>query len=247
MREIRDDADLQQLYATGRGLIYNDFSGHGAGGKDYNVLHAARCQWVTKSNTKVRKYFFASLEEAFAWLSQNRGREGLSWKRCGSCHAEAQPAAGQMSEKPAESRSEPQGSGGIFVEREAEAILVKHLRDNGYKVAQQVRVHSGFIDIEATGRDGRWVIEVKGEDKGGYTSAEMNFQIGVGQMVARMTNPEACYALAIPWTPDFVKVLKKYKGSIGFERLGLWLFVIRRDGQVTRHDPKGVSSLLGES
>lgn len=80
------------------------------------------------------------------------------------------------------------------------------------------------------------MIEVKGEDKGGYTSAEMNFQIGIGQIVSRMTDPRINYAFVFPMTSDFKKVLRKYKGSVGFERLDLYFFVIHRDGKVDKYD-----------
>ena len=77
------------------------------------------------------------------------------------------------------------------------------------------REPSGYPDIVAEGPDGKWVIEVKGEDSGGYTSAEMNFQIGLGQIMCRMTDKNTQYGLAFPSTTDFKKVLRKYNGSDG--------------------------------
>ena len=125
---------------------------------------------------------------------------------------------------------------GPFTETEAEKILLQYLKDNNYKVRRQVRVASDIVDVVAEGPDGRWFIEVKGEDKGGYTSAEMNFQMGVGQIMSRMTDPRVSYALAFPMTSDFKKVLRKYKGSLGFERLNLYFFVIHRGGKVDKYD-----------
>lgn len=61
--------------------------------------------------------------------------------------------------------------------------------------------------------------------------------MGVGQIVSRMTDPRVSYALAFPMTSDFKKVLRKYKGSVGFERLNLHFFVIHRDGKVDKYDP----------
>ncbi len=231
MKVIRSNSELGKLNDAGVGLIYNDFSGRGSKGKDYNVLHAASCKWVVRSNVNVPKYFFKDLKEAIRWLQRNRGREGKSWKRCGTCHAEAsrvfrvhlnqsQLARGER----VSTRSE------VFTEKEAEKILVQHLNSNGYRTRRQVRVSSGLIDVVADGPDGRWVIEVKGEDKGGYTSAEMNFQIGLGQLMSRMKHDDAKYGLAFPLTRDFVKVLHKYKGSLAFKKLGIHLVSVKNDG-----------------
>ena len=87
MRQIASQEELEEFHAGGAGLIYNDFSGKGAGGAQYNVLHAADCFWVARSNTNVRKLFFESLAEAIEGLEENRGPEGRNWKRCGSCRA----------------------------------------------------------------------------------------------------------------------------------------------------------------
>jgi len=132
----------------------------------------------------------------------------------------------------------------VFREPVVEEMLIDHLKQAGYCVVTRPRVPSGYPDIVAEGPEGKWLIEVKGEDKGGYTSAEMNFQMGLGQIMTRMTDKNARYGLAFPWTPDFKKVLRKYRGSDGFERLGLSLFVVHRDGRVIRYDATGFSDLL---
>jgi len=87
MKLIANNAELEQLHLAGKGLIYNDFSGKGSHGKNYNILHAASCGWILKSNVNVRKYFFGSIDEAIKWLRKNRGEEGENWKRCGTCKA----------------------------------------------------------------------------------------------------------------------------------------------------------------
>ena len=229
MKFIGSNAELEQLHSAGEGLIFNDFSGKGPRGKDYNVLHAASCNWVARSNVNVRKYFFSNLDEAIKWLRKNRGEEGENWKRCGTCQARAFVQA----------RTRP------FTEELVEKILIQYLKGRGYKVRQQVLVAGGKVDVSAEGQGGHWLIEVKGEDRGGYISAEMNFQIGVGQIVSRMTEPEVKYALAFPMTSDFKRVLRKYKGSLGFERLNLQFFVIHRDGKVDEYDAAAMKTLIG--
>jgi len=247
MKKIRSNSELEKLHSAGVGLIYNDFSGRGSKGKDYNVLHSASCGWVVRSNVNVPKYFFSNIDEAIKWLRRNRGKEGKNWKRCGTCKAEARPASQISSQTESISKVDriPMQSK-VFTESEAEGILIQHLNSNGYRVRRQVRVASGLIDVVADGPDGRWVIEVKGEDRGGYGSAEMNFQIGLGQLMSRMTHSDAKYGLAFPLTSDFARVLRKYKGSLAFERLGIHLIPVKRDGTCRMNAPNEVLRFLEE-
>jgi len=135
----------------------------------------------------------------------------------------------------------------VFRENEVLSILVRYLKDNGWKVKEQIRVNGGSIDIGAD-REGKiLLIEAKGEDKGGYTSAEMNFQIGLGQLMSRMKHHEAEYGLAFPLTKDFIKVLAKYKGSFAFEKLGLYLISVAREGGCRLISPKEASKFLEET
>jgi len=112
MRQIASQEELEELHAAGVGLIYNDFSGLGAGGAQYNVLHAAGCHWVARSNTNVRKLFSDSLAEAIEWLNANRGPENKNWKRCRSCRpttqAVADPRGASVNTTPRSSSSAPQ-------------------------------------------------------------------------------------------------------------------------------------------
>jgi Holliday junction resolvase len=60
----------------------------------------------------------------------------------------------------------------VFREPAVEEILIGHLKQSGYRVVTRPPAPSGYPDIVADGPDGKWVIEVKGEDSGGYTSAD---------------------------------------------------------------------------
>ena len=82
MKEINTDTELQEIYTSKKGFVFNDFSGMGASGKEYNVLHKASCNWILKSNTNVHKIFFENELNAKEWLHSNR--EG-NWKHCGTC------------------------------------------------------------------------------------------------------------------------------------------------------------------
>jgi hypothetical protein len=97
---VRDDDELASLHRAGTGLIYNDFSGQGATGAQYNVLHTTRCSWVAKQKASVRKIFFATTPEALAWLTAHRGTEGKNWKRCGRCRAEIDSILCAASQEP---------------------------------------------------------------------------------------------------------------------------------------------------
>jgi hypothetical protein len=100
-----------------------------------------------------------------------------------------------------------------------EALVVTHLaaylRAEGYEVSEQAQVHNGTADLLATRGGETWLIEVKGEDTGGYTSAEMALQMGFGQLLSRMAEPSWLYGLALPDTPDFRRALAKYAGGFG--------------------------------
>jgi len=247
MRSIRSNSELESLHSAGVGFIYNDFSGRGSKGKDYNVLHIASCRWIVRSNVNVAKYFFSNIDEAIKWLLRNRGGEGKNWKRCGTCKAEARPLSQVSPEtKPADKVEQVPVPSKVFREKEVEKFLIKHLNSNGYRVLRQVRVASGLIDVVAEGPDGRWLIEAKGEDRGGYTSAEMNFQMGLGQLMSRMKRSDAKFGLAFPLTKDFTKVLRKYKGSLAFEKLGIYLIPVKRDGSCRLISPLEILSFLEE-
>ena len=134
----------------------------------------------------------------------------------------------------------------VFREREVLSILVRYLKENGWTVKEQIRVKGGSIDIGAEKEGKTLLIEAKGEDRGGYGTAEMNFQIGLGQVMSRMKHHEAEYGLAFPLTRDFTKVLRKYKGSFAFEKLGIYLLPVARDGTCHLIPPNEVLKFLEE-
>lgn len=93
MRRIETQTELSQLHARGLGFIYNDYAGTGASASRYNVLHRASCPWILRSRASIPKYYAANLRQAEDWLEAHRGKEGVGWKRCGSCRTRsAQPS-----------------------------------------------------------------------------------------------------------------------------------------------------------
>ena len=61
MERITSDARFREICRAGRGVVYNDFSGRGASGAQYNVGHAASCTWLRRSNVGVAKLWFAAM------------------------------------------------------------------------------------------------------------------------------------------------------------------------------------------
>ena len=133
-----------------------------------------------------------------------------------------------------------------FTESRVEDFLQPWLEAKGYVVKKQVRVPNGIIDMIAHSPSEKWVIEAKGEDRGGYNSAEMNFRIGISQLCSRMESDRSktTYCLAIPTTPHFTKVLKKHRNFLVFEQMSIWLLVADETGTITLVEPTAVHSYV---
>jgi hypothetical protein len=119
--------------------------------------------------------------------------------------------------------------GGVIKENEVVAALKRGLKQDGWAVKDHVKLASGFADLVADKDGVSFIIEAKGEDKGGFPVAEMNFQMGLGQLMARMSDVNRKYGLAFPSTPDFIRVLQKYEKSFAFKALDIYLFVTGSD------------------
>lgn len=247
MKRIASNEELAGVHNRGLGLVYNDFTK--AGSPKYNVLHAAWCPWLAKSNITYDKIFFESEHEAVSWLEENRGMEGEGWKRCGGpCYAKTRTQASAEYTKHSVAQTirgtslkettEP------FTEDNVQSILTNYLRKQGYEINTRVPCPSGYIDLVATKGGQSIIVEVKGEDQGGYTSAEMNFQMGFGQIISRMIDPKARYALAIPITNHYLRVLRKYRDSFGLMRLDCSFFLIHEDGDVESYTAEGLSKFI---
>jgi hypothetical protein len=87
MEQIGDEGRLHDLIRGGEGYIYNEFEG-GAGGALYSRLHWAGCGTLARANLSYPKRFFSTYREAEAWLTPNRGPNGVGWLPCAICGAE---------------------------------------------------------------------------------------------------------------------------------------------------------------
>lgn len=261
IRQIANDEKLLALHNKNAGYIYNDYRGATERGASGNVLHHAGCRHIENSNTKYPKFFFARFDEAIDWLKNNRGQEGTGWRRCACCSEEFPVSANNLNSESVigvpvlvpilvpttcpslstdNSMSEAEKP---FAESLVEEFLVTWLQSRDYKVKKRVRVSNGIIDLVATHSGMEWVVEVKGEDRGNFNTAEMNFRVGVTQLCSRISTRENReYALAIPLTPKFRKVLIKQEQFEIFQQMRLWLFVVSPDGTVSKIPPDDVQA-----
>jgi len=246
--KIKSEDELYKLYNANRGFIFNYFTDGKTADKN-NILHAAGCDWMKNSNLTYAKYFFKTIEEAEECLKRELGDQDVRWKKCDSCSALGQPFLEDIEQilvKETEIKSNIKKDNGIFKESIVQNILVNYLKKKGYNIKEMHKVTNGIIDIVADRNNEFIVIEVKGEDRGGYTSAEMNFQIGIGQILSRMTNQNVIYALAFPLTSDFKKVLKKYKNTSGLQKLKLFFYIIKEDNNVEYCDSESLVEMIGD-
>jgi len=136
----------------------------------------------------------------------------------------------------------------LFRERDVQEILCRWFANKGYVVVQKClddpanftdirncRTSTVFgIDIVAQRGTEKWIVEVKGETKGGTAAGDVDLMCGIGQLLTYMRKLDANihYAIAIPNTTHFANALKKLRKSIAITKLNLSLFLINPDGTV---------------
>ena len=78
-----------------------------------------------------------------------------------------------------------------------------------------------------------WIIEVKGETKGGKAAAISNFYYGIGQIITRMSviSTNVNYALAVPNTDNFAAPVKKFLNSPALQILNLTIILVQPNGR----------------
>lgn len=142
----------------------------------------------------------------------------------------------------------------LFREQAVQGILCKWFENRGYIVVQRCiddpisfddirncRTSKVFgIDIVAQKDREKWVVEVKGETKGGTASGDVDLMCGVGQLLTyvKRFDDNIHYAIAIPNTTHFANVLKRLRKSVAIVKLKLNLFLIEPDGTVVLKEPE---------
>jgi len=59
-----------------------------------------------------------------------------------------------------------------------------------------------------------------------------------------MSDPDATYAIAFPMTPDYMKVLRTFRGSLAFERLNVVFYLVTRSGEVREIEAREVPAWI---
>jgi hypothetical protein len=131
-------------------------------------------------------------------------------------------------------------------EKAVQKLLVNSMRRQGYQVVEQCLddptefdditecATSNIFGIDVVGQKGKvlWVIEVKGQPKGGTASCHSVFMAGIAQILTRMTkmSPDIHYGLAIPNTDMFVPAVRKFIRLPIMRLLNLSIILIQEDG-----------------
>jgi hypothetical protein len=208
VERIANEHRFRSICDDGRGAVFNDFSGHAASGAQYNVLHAASCRWLARSNLAVPKIWFEDLSTATDWLVRERGAEGRAWKRCATCRARGSSTPPSRSADRPTSPSQPDIPGG---------------RDPGYLIAADAagsRVDawsSTRLPFEPTGTMLLF--------RAGLRSAVAHLSAASGQAL------HALYTSPLGGRFDIENALLYNVGTSAFERsAGFELVVERRTG-----------------
>ena len=127
-------------------------------------------------------------------------------------------------------------------------LLVSNLREQGWQVVEQciddptefdditLCKTSSIFGIDVVAKKGKvlWVIEVKGQPKGGAASCYSVFMAGIAQILTRMTrlSPDIHYGLAIPNTDLMASPVRKFIGLPFMRLLNLSIILIEKDGSI---------------
>ncbi len=86
------------------------------------------------------------------------------------------------------------------------------------------------VDVEATRDNRRWLIEVKG--CGSRPEMRVNYFIGVlGELLQRMDDPQAEYAIALPDMPQFRRLWDRLP-KLAKARTGITALFVSKDGHI---------------
>ena len=93
--------------------------------------------------------------------------------------------------------------------------------------------NKSLVCISNNIRSQMWIIEVKGETKGGKAAAISNFYYGIGQIITRMSviSTNVNYALAVPNTDNFATPVKKFLNSPALQILNLTIILVQPNGR----------------
>jgi hypothetical protein len=123
----------------------------------------------------------------------------------------------------------------------SEAFVVDVVRGalerKGFKLHQRRSLHAHGVDITARHLKHQYYLFVeckgyprKGDNEG--AQRENWFVAVLGQILLRMRQKNACYVVALPDHPFYRKRIFSRGIRTAREWLGLWFFLVKRDGSV---------------
>ena len=128
--------------------------------------------------------------------------------------------------------------------------LAAYFRSQGFEVEPEA---SHGWDVVARSDDATWLIEVKGGDYKNSASYGVDFHTAVGQVASRVTklSHDVRHAIAIPY-PDVTRptqfsyrsVLRGYSSSLFWERMRVWLILVKEDSNPEFYPPDQVAPYL---
>ncbi len=111
-------------------------------------------------------------------------------------------------------------------DRVVEAVKA-YLESQGYSQVEVVLGRKHGIDIQAVGPQGRLI----GEAVGAYLTQPEDtnhFNTVLGQILRRMSDPDAQYVITLPDSPTYRKLVQKLP-PLAWQRLGLTVMFVRHD------------------
>jgi hypothetical protein len=113
----------------------------------------------------------------------------------------------------------------LITEDEIKRAVKEHLEAGGYRVEVKWG-HVQGIDLVATGPAGQVVIEAKGEAM--LQPQQVNYFLGsIGELVQRLDDPNAIYALALPDNPQFRGLVRRLS-ALARERIVQRVYLVAR-------------------
>lgn len=110
--------------------------------------------------------------------------------------------------------------------------IEKFFANEGFQVVE-LR-HADFCCLNpATGQ--KWIVEAKGKT----TAIGLDFRTGIGQLIQRMEDETANYAIAVPSLPQFHTQIKNIPYRVRM-LLNLHILLVAQDGNVLVVNPQEV-------
>lgn len=113
-----------------------------------------------------------------------------------------------------------------MIEREVVEAFCSHLSADGWEIQREVKTPTGPIDVVATRGAERLVAEAKGQT----ADAGLDINTAYGQLLNRMTDPGARYALVAPESSckAALRVPRRVRDLLGID-----VYVVAADGAVS--------------